>query len=57
MSKTLITALAGYTQNILETELYFQIFPVYYETNTALKEYKEKRYILRWKLPSNLIET
>ena len=26
---------------------YFQIFQFYYETNTALREYKEKRYILR----------
>ena len=34
-----------------QAEPYFQIFPFYYETNTALREYKEKRYILRWKPP------
>ena len=34
-----------------QTEPYFQIFPCHYETNTALREHKEKRYILRWKPP------
>ena len=29
----------------------------YYETNTTLREYKEKRYILRWKPPLNLNKT
>ena len=36
---------------------YFQIFPFYYETKTTLREYKEKRYILRWKPPLNLNKT
>ena len=40
-----------------QTEPYFQIFPFCYETNTALREYKEKRYILRWKPPLNLNKT
>ena len=40
-----------------QAEPYFQIFPFYYETNTALREYKEKRYTLRWKPPLNLNET
>ena len=40
-----------------QAEPYFQIFPFYYETNTALREYKEKRYILRWKPPLNLNKT
>ena len=30
----------------LRDDPYFQIFPFYYETNTALREHKEKRYIL-----------
>ena len=37
-----------------QAEPYFQIFPFYYETNTTLREYKERRYILRWKPPLNL---
>ena len=37
-----------------QAEPYFQIFPFYYETNTALREYKEKRYFLRWKASLNL---
>ena len=32
-----------------QAEPYFQIFPFYYETNTILREYKEKQHILRWK--------
>ena len=40
-----IIALAGYAQNIFrdcnKAELYFHIFPFYYEKNTALREYKE----------------
>ena len=45
------------TQNINQAEPYFQIFPFYYQTNTALREYKEKRYILIWKSPLNLNKT
>ena len=40
-----------------QAEPCFQIFPFYYKTNTALREYKEKRYILRWKPPLNLNKT
>ena len=40
-----------------QDEPYFQIFPFYCETNTALTEYKEDRYILRWKPPLNLSKT
>ena len=40
-----------------QAEAYFQIFPFYDETNTGLREYKQKRYILRWKHPLNLNET
>ena len=40
-----------------QAEPYFQIFPFYYETNTALREYKEKQYILRWKPQLNLNKT
>ena len=40
-----------------QTEPYFQIFPFYYETNTVLREHKEKRYILRWKPPLKLNKT
>ena len=40
-----------------QAEPYSQIFAFYYEANTALKEYKEKRYILRWKPPLNLNKT
>ena len=36
---------------------YFQIFPFYYETNTALSEYKEKRHFPRWKPLLNLNKT
>ena len=39
MSKTHMTVLAEYSQNTLDynqAELYFQIFPLYYKTNTAL---------------------
>ena len=61
MSKTLIIALVGYAQNVFrdcnKAKLYFQIFPFYYEKNTALREYKRKRYILWWKPPLNLNKT
>ena len=40
-----------------QAEPYFQIFLFYYETNTTLREYKEKRYILRWKPTLNLNKT
>ena len=40
-----------------QTEAYFQVLLLYYETNTALREYKEKQYILRWKPPLNLNKT
>ena len=40
-----------------QTKAYFQILLLYYETNTALNEYKEKQYILRWKPPLNLNKT
>ena len=40
-----------------QVEPCFQIFPFCYETNTALREYEEKRYILRWKPPLNLSKT
>ena len=40
-----------------QAEPYFQIVPFYYETNTALREYKKKRYILAWKPPLNLNKT
>ena len=40
-----------------QAEPYFRIFPFYYETNTALREDKDKRYILRWKPPLNLNKT
>ena len=40
-----------------QAEPYFQIFLFYYEKNTALREYKEKPYILRWKPPLNLNKT
>ena len=43
-----------YLRDCNQAEPYFQIFPFYYETNTALREYKEKRYILRWKPTLNL---
>ena len=37
-----------------QAEPHFEIFPFYYKTNTGLREYKEKRYILRWKPSLNL---
>ena len=40
-----------------QAEPYFQIFPFYYETDKALREYKEKQYILRWKPSLNLNKT
>ena len=40
-----------------QAEPYFQIFPFYYEANTALREYKEKCNILRWKPSLNLNKT
>ena len=40
-----------------QAEPFFQIFPFYYETNTALREIKEKRYILRCKPQLNLNKT
>ena len=40
-----------------QTEPYFQIFSFYCETNTAQRECKEKRYIVRWKPPLNLNKT
>ena len=40
-----------------QAEPHFQIFPFDYEANTALREYKEKQYILRWKPPLNLKKT
>ena len=40
-----------------QAEPYFQIFPFYYETNTTLREYKEKPYILRWKPPLSIFKT
>ena len=40
-----------------QAEPYFQIFLFYYETDTALRKYKEKRYIPRWKPPLNLNKT
>ena len=50
-SKACMTALVGYVQNTSETitkpNHFFQIFSLYYEKNTAVSYYKEKRYILR----------
>ena len=46
-----------YLRDCNQAEPYFQIFPFYYEINTALTECKEKRYILRWKPPLNLNKT
>ena len=40
-----------------EAEPYFQILLFYNEANTALREYQEKWYILRWKPPLNLNKT
>ena len=40
-----------------QAEPYFQIVLFYYETDTALRKYKEKRYIPRWKPPLNLNKT
>ena len=61
MSKTRITSLVRYASEHLsdcnQAEPYFQIFPFYYETNTALREYKEKRYILIWKHTFDLNKT
>ena len=37
-----------------QTKLYFEILPLYNEKNTALREYKNKRYIIRRKPPLNL---
>ena len=37
-----------------QTKPCLQILPFYYESNTVLVEYKEKRYILRWKTPLKL---
>ena len=34
-----------------QAQTYFQTFPFLYETNTALRKYIEKQYILRWKPP------
>ena len=43
-----------YLRDCIQDEPYFQIFPFYYETNTALRT---KRYILRWKPALNLNKT
>ena len=47
ISKTYVTAFAGYVQNILEIATtpnrILKTFPFYYKLNTALREYKEKR--------------
>ena len=48
---------SGHFRDCNQPEPYFQVFPFYYETNTAFREYKEKRYILRWKSPLNLNKT
>ena len=48
---------SGHLRGCNQAEPYFQIFPFYYKTNTVLREYKEKRYILRWKSPLNLNKT
>ena len=58
MSRTRIIAIAEYPQIILDTatkpSYFFQISSFYHETNTMLKEYKEKGCILRWKPLLNL---
>ena len=46
-----------YLEDCNQAAWYFQIVLFYFETNTAHREYKEKRYILRWKAPSNLNKT
>ena len=53
--KTHMTALAGYGKKILQTATNLQ--PLYFEKNTTIREYKEERYILRWKFPLNLNKT
>ena len=50
-----MTALPGYGKKILQTATNLQ--PLYFEKNTTIREYKEERYILRWKFPLNLNKT
>lgn len=60
MLKTHKIVLAGYTRSTLETVTkpnYIFKYPFYYQTYTNLKEYPEKRYILKWKSPLNSNKT
>ena len=61
MSKTLITALAGYAPRFYETATKLDHILKYFHSitkkNSALLKYEEKRYIFRWKPSLNVNKT
>ena len=40
-----------------EIETFFQIYPFYHEKDHYLRDYKEKRFIIKWKLSLNVNKT
>ena len=40
-----------------KTESFFQIYPFYHEKDHYVRDYKEKRFIIKWKPPLNINKT
>ena len=40
-----------------KSEPFFQVYPFYHEKHHYLRDYKEKRFIIKWKPPLNINKT
>ena len=48
---------AEHLRDCTKIELFFQIYPFYHEKDHYLRNCKEKRFIIKWKLPLNINRT
>ena len=48
---------AEHLRDCAKIEPFFQIYPFYHEKDHYLRDYKEKRFIIKWKPPLNINKT
>ena len=54
---TVLAENAEHLRDCAKIEPFFQIYPFYHEKDHYLRDYKEKRFIIKWKPPLNINKT